>query len=334
MDTTISFERQTVLTNVRVQRFDPSRDQAPRFDHYRVEVESGMTVLEVLQWIKQHQDPTLTFRAACRSSICGSCAVRVNGKAVLACSTQVIPTLVDHWRAAITVAPLRNLPVLRDLVVDIEPALQKLARLHPYLVEDPHRVPAALEEESRMSAAELHALDRVTDCILCAACVGNCPVAAVDPTYPGPFALAKAYRFSADPRDAFDLPRMQAAQDHGLWSCAQCRRCVTVCPKDTRPAVSIVRLRRRSIDQGIHDTPGSRRACAYLADVERYGQVNKPMLPVVVNGPAGWPAVEAQDRHLQAHGLPPEREVGALPGQARNARLMARVRELEAEDQA
>ena len=144
-------------------------------------------------------------------------------------------------------------------------------------------------------------------------------------------ALAKAYRFSIDPRDAFDLPRMQAAQDHGLWLCAQCRKCVTVCPKDTRPAVAIQRLRRHAIDQGIRDTPGSRRAKAYTHDVVRLGQVNKPMLPVVVNGTRGWVAVEQEDDYLRAHGVEPVREVRRLPGQPWVAKLAQQVEELEAE---
>lgn len=327
---TIPFDRQSIRVNVRVQRFDPDSDRPPFFEIFAVDVVTGMTILEVLQTIKETQDSSLTFRASCRSSICGSCAIRVNGKAVLACSTQIIPTLVDHWKSSVEIAPLRHLPIIRDLVVDIEPTLAKITRLHPYLVEDRRRVPESLEQEALVSPEELRAYDRCTDCILCGSCTSNCSTAAVDSNYAGPLALAKAYRFSADPRDGFDLPRLQASQDHGLWSCAQCRKCMTTCPKDVRAAVAIQRLRRISIDQGIHDTAGSRRARAYLRDIVRFGQVNKPMLPVVVDGPPGWSAVEKEERFLTAHGLTPSLEVPTLPGQPHAARLHRQVQKIEA----
>jgi succinate dehydrogenase / fumarate reductase iron-sulfur subunit len=327
----IQILRRKITANVRVHRFDPGDDRAPHFDMFQVEVESGMTVLDVLQGIKEKQDATLTFRASCRSSICGSCAVRVNGKAALACSTQVIPTLVDTWKSSLTIAPLRNLPNIRDLVVDIDAVLEKLHRLHPYVVEDRELLPAALERESLMSREELRRFDRSTDCILCASCVSTCSAVAADRGYAGPMALAKAFRFSADPRDAFQKPRLQAAQDHGLWSCAQCRRCITACPKDTRPAVAIQRLRRLSIDAGIHDTPGSRRAKAYMEDVARFGQINKPLLPVRVNGPQGWAAVEKEEQYMKKIGLAHCLQVPTLPGQPDAARICQHVREQEAE---
>jgi len=121
---------------------------------------------------------------------------------------------------------------------------------------------------------------------------------------------------------------MQAAQDYGLWSCAQCRKCLSVCPKDTRPAVAIQRLRRISIDDGIHNTPGSRRAKAYTNDVARFGQVNRPILPVLVNGPKGWAAVEAEEIYLRKHGVTHSLQVPRLPGQEHAARTYRRVREL------
>jgi succinate dehydrogenase / fumarate reductase iron-sulfur subunit len=328
MATPLNIERQKVEANIRVHRFNPEHDRAPYFDVYKVEVETGMTVLEVLQVIKETQDSTLTFRASCRSSICGSCAVRINEKPVLACSTQVIPTLVAFWKSSVTISPLKGLPNIRDLVVDIDPALEKLSRLHPYLMENKEWIPETLDHESLMSREELKTFNRNTDCILCACCFSTCSAVSVDPGYAGPFSLAKAYRFSADPRDSFKRPRMQAAQDYGLWSCAQCRKCITVCPKDTRPAVAIQRLRKISIDDGIHNTPGSRRAKAYMNDVAKFGQVNKPILPVVVNGPKGWAAVEAEEGYLRKYGLTHSLQVPTLPGQPHVARIYQRVREL------
>jgi succinate dehydrogenase / fumarate reductase iron-sulfur subunit len=325
----ITPDRKSILANIRIQRFTPGKHKSPYFDNFKVDVETGMTVLEVLRLIKNTQDSSLTFRAFCRSKICGSCAVRVNNKPVLACSTQLMPILEDFKKESVTIHPMKNMPVLRDLVVDIDPVIEKLAKMHPYLMENHDRIPETLEQESLMTREEFSRFDYITDCILCGSCYSACSAATADPGYAGPLTLGKAYRYSADVRDCFQGERMQAAVDQGLWSCAQCRKCINVCPKDTRPAISIQRLRKMSIDDGIHDTPGSRRAKAYTGDVAKYGQVNKPMLPVIVNGPKGWAAIEAADAYLKKHGIEPERQVCTLGGQSQTQKIYDRVAELE-----
>lgn len=329
MSDKITPDRKSILANIRVQRFTPSEHKSPYYDNFKVNVETGMTVLEVLRLIKNTQDSSLTFRAFCRSKICGSCAVRVNNKPLLACSTQLMPILEDFNKESVTIQPMRNMPVLRDLVVDIDPVIEKLAKMHPYLMENHERIPETLEQESLMSREEFSRFDYITDCILCGSCYSACSAASADPGYSGPLTLGKAYRYSADVRDSFQGERMQAAVDQGLWSCAQCRKCINVCPKDTRPAVSIQRLRKMSIDDGIHDTPGSRRAKAYAGDVAKYGQVNKPILPVIVNGPKGWAAIEMADAYLTKHGIEPERQVCTLDGQNQTQNIYDRVAELE-----
>jgi len=327
--TKITPKREKMLANIRVQRFTPDKDRPPYFDNFKVEVETGMTVLAVLRQIKDTQDSSLTFRAFCRSAICGSCTVRIADRSVLACSTQLLPILKDFGQPTVTIRPMANLPILRDLVVDIDPVIDKLAKMHPYLVEDPSRIPEALEHESLMSREELGEFDYITDCILCGACYSACSSVKADPNYAGPLTIAKAYRFTADARDNFRGTRLQAAIDQGLWSCVQCRKCIKVCPKDTRPADTIRRTRKLAIDDGIHDTPGSRRALAYTKDVARFGQVNKPMLPVVVYGTKGWEAIEAAEIGLKKLGLKPTRQVCTLPGQDGAAKIYAKVRKIE-----
>ncbi len=329
----ITPKRESLLANIRVQRFTSGKDRSPYFDNFKLEVETGMTVLAALRKIKDEQDGSLTFRAFCRSAICGSCTVRVNGRSVLACSTQLLPILKDFRKGSVTIAPMANLPVLRDLVVDIDPVIDKLAKMHPYLIESPERVPEALERESLMSRDELNAFDYMTDCILCGSCYSACSSVAADPSYAGPLTIAKAYRFSIDVRDSFRGIRDQAAIDQGLWSCVQCRKCIKVCPKDTRPADTIRRTRKLTIDDGIRDTPGSRRAKAYVADIKRFGQVNKPMLPVVVFGTKGWEAIEVAEAALTKQGLEPTRRVCKLPGQEGVEGIFGRVRAIEDEEE-
>ncbi|MBK1723982.1 succinate dehydrogenase/fumarate reductase iron-sulfur subunit [Thiocystis violacea] len=325
----ITPKRESLLANIRVQRFTPGHDRSPYFDNFKLTVETGMTVLAALRKIKDDQDSSLTFRAFCRSAICGSCTVRVNGRSVLACSTQLLPILKDFGKGSVTITPMANLPILRDLVVDIDPVIDKLAKMHPYLIENPERIPQALEQESLMSQDELNSFDYLTDCILCGACYSACSSVQADPDYAGPLTFAKAYRFSIDARDNFRGIRDQAAIDQGLWSCVQCRKCIKVCPKDTRPADTIRRARKLTIDDGIQDTPGSRRAKTYVADIERFGQVNKPMLPVAVYGTKGWDAIEAAEASLTRHGMEPTRRVCTLPGQEGAARIFEKVREIE-----
>ncbi|MCK5719536.1 MAG: succinate dehydrogenase/fumarate reductase iron-sulfur subunit [Thiomargarita sp.] len=324
--------REKILANIRVQRYTPGKDKSPYFDNFKMEVETGMTILEVLRHIKNTQDSSLTFRAFCRSAICGSCAVKVNSDSVLACSTQLMPILKDFGKGSVTITPMSNMPIIRDLVVDIDPVIEKLAKMHPYLVENRERVPKALEQESLMSQKELEKFNVMTDCILCAACYSACSSVKTDSNYAGPLTIVKAYRYSADPRDNFSSMRIQAAMDQGLWSCVQCRKCIKVCPKDIRPADSIRNMRQISIEVGIHDTPGSRRARAYTDDVENFGQVNKPMLPVIVNGTKGWAAIEAAEAGLKKHGMEPTRQVCTLPGQKVTAKIYAKVREIEAKE--
>lgn len=328
----ITPKREKLLANIRIQRFTPTLDRSPYFDNFKVEVETGMTVLEVLRQIKNTQDSSLTFRAFCRSAICGSCTVRVNGNSVLACSTQLMPIIKDFGKGTVTIKPMANLPVIRDLVVDIDPVIEKLAKMHPYLMENKKRIPETLEQESLMSQEELDKFNALTDCILCGACFSACSSVKADKNYAGPLTIAKAYRFSIDPRDNFRCVRIQASMDQGLWSCVQCRKCIKVCPKDIRPADAIRNMRRIAIDDGIHDTAGSRRAKAYMDDVEKFGQVNKPMLPVIVNGTKGWTAIEAAEAYLESKGIEPTRQVCTLPGQESAAKIYAEVRKIETQD--
>jgi succinate dehydrogenase / fumarate reductase iron-sulfur subunit len=322
-------KRETILANIRVQRFNPDNERSGHFDNFKVEVKTGMTVLAVLRYIKDNLDSSLTFRSFCRSAICGSCTVRVNNRPLLACSTQLLPILHDYNKDSVTITALDNLPIIRDLVVDIDPVIEKLAKMHPYLVENRDRIPATLAQESLMSKEELAGFDYITDCILCSACYSACSSVKADSNYAGPLTIAKAYRYSVDGRDSFKGMRIQASMDQGLWSCAQCRKCIKVCPKDTRPADSIRRMRKIAIDVGIHDTEGSRRANAYTDDVGKIGQVNKPMLPVIVNGTKGWTAVEAAEAGLRKFGITPTRTVCSLPGKDTARKIYKAVDEIE-----
>ena len=227
------------MAKISVFRYDPELDSAGYFDEFDVPYRSGMTVLEALLHILEHEDGSLGFRYACRSAVCGSCAMHINGRYRLACATQV-SDLGDR----VVVRPLYHLPVIRDLVVDMTGFFQKYERIRPWLLNE---TPLG-DEERRQSPEERARLDNLVECILCACCHASCPFTHTDPEYLGPALLLKLDRFYADSRDLATADRIAAADDkHGVWRCHTAYNCVEVCPKDLNPTASIARLKGAAI---------------------------------------------------------------------------------------
>ena len=200
------------------------------------EVESVLTLLEALEQIKSSQDASLAFVHGCRSSVCGSCAVRVNGKEVLACAHKVQEDDI--------VEPLRNVPVVRDLVVDVESSLQTNKRSHAYL-EHYNEVSLTHEDE------KLNALQ--SDCILCNSCYSACPVFSVNKEFLGPFALTRVWKYVSDKREGDPKPKIDAIQQNGVWDCTLCNECTLVCPQGISPKQDIEKLRAKSAQFGYMD---------------------------------------------------------------------------------
>ena len=221
-----------------VERHDPDSGQPVRVQEYSVGVPAGGTVLEALLRIQSEQDGSLAFRYACRGAVCGSCAMLINGDVALACRTQVASLDSD----VVTIGPLPNLPVLKDLVVDLGPFFEKDEAVTPWLRPGD----ADPERERRVPPDEWSEAEPYTNCILCASCHGVCPVPERDPEYLGPAALAKHYRFLADPRDGADDDRLKLVDgEHGVWGCDTVWRCVRVCPKGVPPTKGILAMRER-----------------------------------------------------------------------------------------
>jgi succinate dehydrogenase / fumarate reductase iron-sulfur subunit len=247
----------------RIYRFDPTKDDAPTYQTYALEVPRGMTVLEALLRIQAEQDGSLAFRYACRGAVCGSCAIMINGREALACRTQV-DNLFEEERTiyqgpdregievdakdghTITLEPLRtaqlNAHVIKDLVVDLDGFLEKLPTVEPWLQPkepDPEREP--LVEPRQWAEAEPY-----TNCILCGCCYSVCPVVAADPQYLGPAALAQHYRFLADVRDGAEARRLGLVEgEHGVGGCDFVWNCVEICPKGVPPTRGIAKTQAR-----------------------------------------------------------------------------------------
>jgi succinate dehydrogenase/fumarate reductase iron-sulfur protein len=194
-------------------------------------------VVDALLAVQAQQDSTLAFRVACRAGMCGSCAVRVDGRERLAC--QMPLSLLG---GAFRVQPLRHLAVLRDLVVDLDPFFEKYGRVHPEF-----RARADLVEPARLTPAERGLADRMIDCVSCGACYSACDVVGRNPGFLGPAALARAAALIDDRRDRDAALRLDvAAGRDGAWRCHSIGVCNVVCPKRVSPALAIQALRRRA----------------------------------------------------------------------------------------
>jgi succinate dehydrogenase / fumarate reductase iron-sulfur subunit len=261
-----------------IQKFNPEVDHQPHEEPYRLDVGRGTTVLEALMRLKNETDGTLTFRYACRSAICGSCAMEINGTEKLACKTQIRPELERHGE--VRVGPLKNLPLIKDLVVAMQPFWEQIQSIRPWLEPLPHEQvdPVAMRDAYK-------AFNNVEACIMCGACVAACTVYEVSKSFIGPAALAKAYRFVADPREATVTERLEGLQgDGGIWDCTRCNYCVEVCPKDVKPMEAIILLRRASIQSGLPQTLGSRHITSFVDIIRQEGRLNEGLMPMKVIG--------------------------------------------------
>jgi succinate dehydrogenase / fumarate reductase iron-sulfur subunit len=268
-----------------VQRFNPEVDVHPHEEDYRLEVGRGTTVLDGLIRIKNEQDGTLSFRYSCRSAICGSCAMTINGHEKLACRTSVRKELERH--GDIAVRPLRNLPVIKDLVVDMASFWSKVRGVEPWLSETAADRHGSGERAQLVLTPGTYDFHNVDACIMCGACVAACTSHEVSKGFLGPAALAKADRFLEDPREPESGKRRRLVkldQPDGIWDCVRCNFCVQVCPKDVKPMEAIVRLRRAAIERGQTASDGARHITGFVDIVEHEGRLNEARMPLKIIG--------------------------------------------------
>jgi succinate dehydrogenase / fumarate reductase iron-sulfur subunit len=219
-----------------VFRFDPAADQAGRLVRYAVPAEPQERLLDVLNRLRWEQDCSLSFRASCGHGVCGSDALRINGRCGLACQK-----LVRDLGGEVTLEPLPTFRVLKDLVVDLKPFFDRVALVRPYL----QALGQTPEKERLQGPAEAARLSEAIRCILCASCQASCPQVAAEPEFLGPAPLVMAFRQVFDSRDAATLARLQDLDSPaGAWGCRNKFECTRVCPKEIKVTKAINQIKR------------------------------------------------------------------------------------------
>src|SRR6476619_5299049 len=269
---------------LKVRRYQPESGEGPYWQEFNVDLDPDLSVLDGLLQVRDRQDGSLVVRCSCRAAICGSCGMKVNGQSTLGCKTQIAEAH-DHANRRnggtdpIVVEPMANMPVIKDLVTDMESThWAKIRRVTPWLL--PEGEPP--EREYVVPPESMIDITQSMACIQCGACVSSCLSMEVDPGFIGPAALAKAYRFVGDPRDSQTTERLyDLAQDpHGIYDCTHCFSCVDACPKDVAPMDQIMRLRRLAgHDHEIKDVNnGHRHESAFVKIIEDKGTLDESLL--------------------------------------------------------
>jgi succinate dehydrogenase iron-sulfur subunit len=257
---------------LRIRRYTPETGEAAHWDDFQVDLDGHRSVLDGILQARDREDGTIGIRCSCRAAICGSCGVRINGKPALACHTHLDKAAERAVDGAITVEPMGNMPVLKDLIVDMDAVhWKKIQRVTPWLLPEgpPPEREYVVPPESMIDVTQSMA------CIQCGACVSDCLSMEVDPGFIGPAALAKAYRFVGDPRDGQQFERLKdlAEDPQGIYDCTHCFNCIEACPKGVAPMSQIMRLRRiAGSKHEINDrNNGHRHEKAFISLIRDYG---------------------------------------------------------------
>ncbi|MFE1438021.1 succinate dehydrogenase iron-sulfur subunit [Streptomyces sp. NPDC058739] len=231
-----------ITVTFRVRRFNPEVSAESTWEDFQLEIDPKERVLDGLHKIKWDVDGTLTFRRSCAHGICGSDAMRINGKNRLACKTLIKDINPDK---PITIEPIKGLTVLKDLVVDMEPFFQAYRDVMPFLITKDTNEPT---RERLQTAEDRERFDDTTKCILCAACTSSCPVFWNDGQYFGPAAIVNAHRFIFDSRDEAGEQRLEILNDRdGVWRCRTTFNCTDACPRGIEVTKAIAEVKKALI---------------------------------------------------------------------------------------
>jgi succinate dehydrogenase / fumarate reductase iron-sulfur subunit len=264
----------TQKVTFKVFRFNSETDYLPHYKEITMEVTSEEVVLDILNRIKWEHDGSFSYRRSCRHGICGACAMKVNGKGVLACKERMFD-LIDLFGNELTIDPLSTKRAVKDLVIDKKDFWDKHDQVKPYLISHVEEHP---EDEHIVTPEEAEMLNEADYCIQCGLCHYSCPSLEVNEDYIGPAAFAKAYRFEADVRDEAHIERLEVinAESQGVWDCVKCFECAEVCPKDVNPIEKITKLHNMVFEEGIaKDNVATRHAVGFAHSIKKHGLLDE-----------------------------------------------------------
>ncbi len=259
---------------LKIWRFDPSTgDRALK--EYEVDAPEWATLLDVLDIVKDKVDGTLAYRKSCRMMICGSCGMRMNGAAVLACRTRMYE-IAEAGHVPV-ISAMGNLPIVRDLVVDMNPFWDKMRAMKPWL--QPGYVEPPEGKEHLVSQERMNVIHKEALCINCGCCVSECNSMESDPDFLGPAALAKGMRFVGDARDQATVERLEDySEEHGIWDCTRCYFCQERCPKGVDPRDAIAKLGAEAMKHGIDRDMGAKHANWFVTSAKTTGWLRETEL--------------------------------------------------------
>jgi len=260
----------TKKLKIKVFRFNKETDYLPHYDTFEMNVGKDELVLDVMNRIKWEHDGTFTYRRSCRHGICGSCAVKVNGKATLACKDNVLE-LTKIFGDELVIEPQDIKRAYKDMIIDKTNFWNKYNSVQPYLVADIDEFPT---QENLVSIEDNEQIDEADYCIQCGACFYSCPVVEVNPEYTGPAALVKAWRFNSDIRDDATDSRLEKLQElgSGIWDCVKCNECAEACPKEINPISKITKLHQQTFQKGkALNNVAVRHAVGFKWSIDKHG---------------------------------------------------------------
>jgi succinate dehydrogenase / fumarate reductase iron-sulfur subunit len=268
------WEGETMDVALKVWRFDSDTGER-ELRTYELEAPEWACLLDVLDIIKDRVDGTLAYRKSCRMMICCSCGMRMDGRAVLACKERMTP-IVEAGHVPV-ISAMGNLPIVKDLVVEMGPFWQKMRAMRPWLEPGYNEPPDG--REFRVSQERMNVIHKEALCINCGCCVSECNSMESDPEFLGPAALAKGMRFVGDARDAETVERLESYNsEHGIWDCTRCYFCNERCPKGVDPRDAIAKLGAESIKEGIDHDMGAKHAQWFVTSAKTTGWLRETEL--------------------------------------------------------
>jgi succinate dehydrogenase / fumarate reductase, iron-sulfur subunit len=259
---------------LKVWRYN-ARTGERELQEYEISAPEEATLLDCLDIVKDRHDGTLAYRKSCRMMICGSCGMRMDGAAVLACKVRMYD--VAQAGHVPVISAMGNLPIVKDLVVDMGPFWDKFNSVDPYLKPGYEEPPEG--KEYRITQQRMNVIHKEALCINCGCCVSECNAMESDPLFTGPQALAKAFRFVGDPRDGDKIARLERLNgEHGIWECTRCYFCNERCPKGVDPRDAIAKLGAESMNEGIDRDMGAKHAKWFVISAKTTGWLRETEL--------------------------------------------------------